>query len=92
MKVNQEQVKSYAKVTLTRDELLAKVGFDTNDAFDVHLEDWGRSGVTFTLRGSASKYQGEPSKSESPAVAAPTTHGSAWKWLGLKRGGNGSRT
>jgi hypothetical protein len=59
VEIEQEEIKSYAKVKFTRQELLEKLGFDSNDAFDVTLNEFGRNGITFTLsEGRGAKYTG----------------------------------
>jgi hypothetical protein len=60
MKLRQEAVKQYGKLTFDRRELIEKLGFDTQDSFDVSLIDWGRGGIIFTLEdGASKKYGGE---------------------------------
>lgn len=60
-RLQEEKVTSYPKMVFTRAELMEKLGFDPDDAFDVNLLDWGRTGVSFTLHfGKAAKYKPVP--------------------------------
>jgi len=66
--VSSEYQHSYAKITFSRKEIIEKLGFDPDDAFNVELVDWGRGGIKFTLNdGKSAKYtQPEPPSQPEP--------------------------
>lgn len=77
MKIQTERIRAYGKLTITRAELL-KLGFDTDDAFEVHLDSrFDGHGITFTLHeGKSEKYMPKPPVPE----VAPKPKKKFWLW------------